>query len=777
MAGAVAAAIRNTNYYSDLFSGGARLALEFVGTKTGKPFYGYDNRVLNSYANIPGWTFTRASTGYAEGLVDDVVTNKVTAWNANPTEAAGFVGTPFGMLKGGDAAAVLSVVNDVAALAAAGLSGVCTSGKVYKLDNTAGSTAAFCNTVGPCGNTNNHSVSSWARGAAGILGIGAGGSTGFAASGPYVRRTHATPGVAPNSMFIGANAGAVVYFILPQLIERPAAISQDIVTEGAAASAVVGRVNGYVSFASGVPAITSKGLSVWESRTNLCLQSNTPSDASWNKNACSVGSAVLGPDAVLSAYPITESTAGSLLRNITAITIASGSTYAISRLVRRGNCDWIRILAGDDTSFTNSVRIWFNMATGTVGTAGVLGTGWSFAKTSEVTALGNSWYRVTMFVTTGATTLFIGNCTANSDNTTNRADVGGGFGVNAAYIVHNADVELGAFPTPPVITTTAAATRAADNASITGLGPLLGQFRTNLLLHSNDFANAVWQKVALGSGVAPVLTAGFADPNGGLEATRIVFDRGSGTTGNDRSNINQDYGATSVYTSSIWLRADAPVPVSLRSPANTGGHTTINVTTAWQRFELYGTATLSSNFLLGLRGDLTANSTATVYVYGAQGETGPVATPYIPTTTAAVTVGNPFTMVSWGDLPAIDGTERYLAIARDAGGGLGNNVSLRRSSANAARMTVTNSGSAVAVSPPGAFAGALTIKSAGRVRVDGFATAANGSALASATQAAPAVLATLYLGININTQFLNGYLQRVFIYGDVGDAQLQRLTQ
>lgn len=165
-------------------------------------------------------------------LIEETRTNKQTSYSANPSEAAGFVGNPVNMTKSGDAAGVLSVVNDAAALAAAGLSEIATSGKVYKLDNSAGSVDARANFSGQTGNTNAHTVSAYIRGGTGSLDLSSLGP--FAASSTYIRRTHnATPSSGSNIYTLRASAGQVVYFILPQLEEASSA-SSVIVTQGAA---------------------------------------------------------------------------------------------------------------------------------------------------------------------------------------------------------------------------------------------------------------------------------------------------------------------------------------------------------------------------------------------------------------------------------------------------------------------------------------------------------------------------------------------------------------
>lgn len=222
--------------------------------------FSLNNTRTASPAAIPGWSFSRTDTNgtataldlannviqFATGvpritnrgiLVEEARTNKCTSHNANPTEAAGFVGNPVNMSKSGDAAGVLSVVDDAAALAAAGLSGACTSGKVYKLDNTAGVANAIASTNGTVGNVNAHAFSCYARATAGSGSVGRSGSSVGAAtfsSSVYARASAVlTPTGTTEVLRVQALPGAVVYFILAQL-EEGAFATSPIITTGAA---------------------------------------------------------------------------------------------------------------------------------------------------------------------------------------------------------------------------------------------------------------------------------------------------------------------------------------------------------------------------------------------------------------------------------------------------------------------------------------------------------------------------------------------------------------
>ena len=145
-------------------------------------------------------------------------TNKVTCRKANPVDTAN-------VLKAGDAASVLSVVDDTAALAAAGLSGICTSGKVYKLDNSLGVDLAYAIILGAAGNLNTHIMSVYARTSATASLYS--GSTDANHSTPVTGATYNyykkifTPMNTPATAGVLCGPNSVVYFILPQLVESP----------------------------------------------------------------------------------------------------------------------------------------------------------------------------------------------------------------------------------------------------------------------------------------------------------------------------------------------------------------------------------------------------------------------------------------------------------------------------------------------------------------------------------------------------------------------------
>ena len=161
---------------------------------------------------------------------------------------------------------------------------------------------------------------------------------------------------------------------------------------------------------------------------------------------------------------------------------------------------------------------------------------------------------------------------------------------------------------------------------------------TNLVTYSEDFSDSSWLKNAVGTGVAPAVTLNAAEsPDGTQNATKVVFDSGSGTTSSDLSIIEDFFNTTGgvSYTQSIYLKGENGGEKILLRNAGNSAYTTVTLTTDWARYEVTETANLSFGyFSMGLRqglGGVVINSSITVYAYGAQVETGSVATSLIPT--------------------------------------------------------------------------------------------------------------------------------------------------
>jgi hypothetical protein len=158
------------------------------------------------------------------------------------------------------------------------------------------------------------------------------------------------------------------------------------------------------------------------------------------------------------------------------------------------------------------------------------------------------------------------------------------------------------------------ATRVASNG-------LIEKVRTNLVLQSNDFSSASWTKLN-GVTVSPTRVA---DPFGGTTAWQLVYN---GTTdGRLEQNV---VGFTGQGTQSVWLRVSTGTQI-VKIGAVGGSTVSATVTTTWTR---YSATTTGGNFPR-----IVCDANTTIQAYGCQFEAGDIATNYIPTTTAAVSVG------------------------------------------------------------------------------------------------------------------------------------------
>ncbi len=231
---------------------------------------------------------------------------------------------------------------------------------------------------------------------------------------------------------------------------------------------------------------------------------------------------------------------------------------------------------------------------------------------------------------------------------------------------------------------------------------------TNLCLQSEAF-NTTWARVSGGTGLLPVITANaVVAPDGTTTAETIVFDRGSATSGSANfSQVQQviNLATSGTYTLSVYAKATAAGDVGKQFYIR-AKDTLVSgaLTSSWVRYTSTETGVAAGNtsIMIGNRGGFTANQSVSVDLWGAQLETGSVATSYIPTTAGTGSRSADVISVSGAVSGSIGQTEgtvyaevdvRNLAretyLIRIDEGAAANVLSLRKLDTNQIRTTIT----------------------------------------------------------------------------------------
>jgi hypothetical protein len=171
--------------------------------------------------------------------------------------------------------------------------------------------------------------------------------------------------------------------------------------------------------------------------------------------------------------------------------------------------------------------------------------------------------------------------------------------------------------------------------SATRVGPdgLIEKVRTNVLTYSQDLSNAAWKTATDGGTITKTANAGTA-PDGTNTASRVQV-AGGGTY----SLVYQDsVNPLGIVVISGYFKRYGGTNQTFRLFGDNGSALsgTLTATDTWQRFSFVMNA--SSTGADGLAAD-ASNNAYDILVWGMQLETGDIATDYIATTSAAVSVG------------------------------------------------------------------------------------------------------------------------------------------
>jgi len=403
-----------------------------------------------------------------------------------------------------------------------------------------------------------------------------------------------------------------------------------------------------------------KGMLVEEQRTNLLSYSSDFDNAAWMKSASSVLSNVtVSPDGTLSADKIIESS-GIVTPFIQQQILSKPTTNpTITIYVKYGGRNWIhiKIYPGSPNDFSNDAMAYFDIVNGVVGTVtrGI----------ASITSVGNGWYRcsltMTQLASSSSTTLY-------SLISTRTADNGGSYtgdGYSGVYI-WGAQLEVGTtatsyIPTPLTYTgRNSTATYRGDNGYLTTAAINEARYERNaqggrqLLLEgaaNNVYTMSSSVRIGGDTQFDKNVYSSIA-PDGTMSATEYV-NKVNG------SALSRSFTATTnTYTYSFYIKKGTGYSSSGNVVGyynfSTGldiGFVSVDLTTGavgtssgiiayttnagngWWRVVVTNTTGISVGNIFaiyfGYNGGASIVGTRT-YLWGAQLETGSVATSYIP---------------------------------------------------------------------------------------------------------------------------------------------------
>lgn len=387
--------------------------------------------------------------------------------------------------------------------------------------------------------------------------------------------------------------------------------------------------------------VNASGL-IEKERGNQFLQSNTFSNASWDKNNTSVTGGQSGYDGSSDAFLLTEdsATAEHRLRQNPSF----GGVCTISVYAKANTRDWLwlrGVLSGVN------VRAWFDLANGVVGSTD------GAVIDHNIESVGGGWYRCSMTLNhTAAFENYIG--IADADLSTSYA----GNGTGSIYI-QDAMLNEGLVAQPYIETTTAAVYEGiTDNlprldysggASCPSL--LLEPSRTNGLPQSEYF-NA-W--TALND--LAITANSITSPEGLLNGS-LMAASGVGATARSVRQGSQST-STDIKTMSVYAKANASNYIQLYHSGEVQAYANFDLssgavgtsgTNATADIEPMGNdwyrcivtfdsgANFGSSVYIGFATSASASygggsvaDTSSVYIFGAQYEIGSYPTSYIPT--------------------------------------------------------------------------------------------------------------------------------------------------
>jgi hypothetical protein len=271
---------------------------------------------------------------------------------------------------------------------------------------------------------------------------------------------------------------------------------------------------------------------------NLATYSEQFDNAAWIvNNATITANAVLSPSGTVTADKITEDTSNTDHKVRQAVTFTSvPQTYSAYLKAAERTCGALQIYDGS-TLFGYI----FDLSTGTLGSRV---SGSSTSVTGSITSVGNGWYRCAItFTPAAAGGQFNVGIASNTTTVTYTGD-----GTSGIYL-WGAQLSVGPYPLDYTPTTSAAVYGPRfdyDPVTLAARGLLVEESRTNLLLYSEQFDNAAWDKVD-----STITSNSVASPDGTISADTLT----QSATGVARVRQIQTLTSSQPYTLSCFAKA------------------------------------------------------------------------------------------------------------------------------------------------------------------------------------------------------------------------------
>lgn len=258
------------------------------------------------------------------------------------------------------------------------------------------------------------------------------------------------------SLDLVANSGVGVYCLNGTRYSSPTFIPGWSFTR--ASTETCQWADGHLTTApAGVPCMTDLGLGIWESRTNLALQSQSFGATPWALTGATVSAdATAAPDLTVTADKLVESSGGTFHFDQQDNAVTANTAYSIGLFVKPAGRNFLKIQASN-TAANSGVAVEINLTTGALSNS-TFGTG--TIASSKVVAVANGfwWLQLNGVVIDATSTTLRQQLLMGSASGTYSYS---GDGASGVYLWQD-DAQAGAVLTSPIPTTSSAVTRAAD---------------------------------------------------------------------------------------------------------------------------------------------------------------------------------------------------------------------------------------------------------------------------------------------------------------------------